>query len=746
MSGPSRTLALSLLLLLLTLPTIQASGGDRAPPNPLIPDQGPFGFLAPISKLLSGRVWLAAKGMDPALNAAWGGERWEGERTAAAPAQAAGLVPYRSPSPKFSRNLIVSRDLGRLPFQTEPHLAVNPKDPDHLILGLIDYNLPNIAIYVSLDGGATWQGPFQPKYPAYDLGSAGDPTVAFDRRGNAYAAQISLGLEEFSIYSIPYEAVVSAVVVASSSDGGFAWGPSRVASRAGVRVSVDPTVTQGKAGEVSVGFLDKPWMVVGPDPTDTSRDRIYVSYTKFELKLSIIVVLGGQFFFFGDPVVETTIEVTSSGDGGRTWTRPVAVSPTVRSVLGDSTKARVVQGSNMAVAPDGTLYVAWVDTLDDGPFRGRGELWVARSRDGGRSFFRPVRAAVITEIDYSPRTASFRAWASEFPQLAVAPDGTLYMVYVARPEGRELDDGDVFIIRSEDMGARWSAPIRVNDDQTDRFQFFPSVAVDPKGVVHVMWGDFRQDPSESWYHIYYSRSEDRGRSWLENTRVTDFPSNPNFGFPGGLFIGDYFSIKATEADVYMAWADTRLGEFGPLNQKIGFARIRPVASPSIFVSPPLGPAGQDVIIQGSNFSPDLTVYIEVNGALVAVTRTDSQGRFTARIFMPISSQGAHSITASDASGNTATASFFTEFGFNTLGEQIRGLRSRLENLTGSFRPTQQQAGGRQPAAGEYTPPPHTIPMPYWAVGGLVAGFAAASATSLLFLRRLRARNNPSRKA
>jgi hypothetical protein len=37
-------------------------------------------------------------------------------------------------------------------------------------------------------------------------------------------------------------------------------------------------------------------------------------------------------------------------------------------------------------------------------------------------------------------------------------------------------------------------------------------------------------------------------------------------------------------------------------------------------------------------------------------------------------------------------------------------------------------------------------MPYWAVGGLVAGFAASSATSLLFLRRLRARNNPSRKA
>lgn len=49
--------------------------------------------------------------------------------------------------------------------------------------------------------------------------------------------------------------------------------------------------------------------------------------------------------------------------------------------------------------------------------------------------------------------------------------------------------------------------------------------------------------------------------------MTDFASNPNRAFPFGLFIGDYFSIRATEEDVYLVWPDARLGEFGPLTRR-----------------------------------------------------------------------------------------------------------------------------------------------------------------------------------
>ncbi|MGD9712680.1 MAG: hypothetical protein AB7V46_11500 [Thermomicrobiales bacterium] len=50
-------------------------------------------------------------------------------------------VPFRNPAPAFSRNLLISRNFGYSPFQTEPHIAVNPLDPDHIVAALIDYNM-----------------------------------------------------------------------------------------------------------------------------------------------------------------------------------------------------------------------------------------------------------------------------------------------------------------------------------------------------------------------------------------------------------------------------------------------------------------------------------------------------------------------------------------------------------------------------------------------------------------------------
>ena len=165
------------------------------------------------------------------------------------------------------------------------------------------------------------------------------------------------------------------------------------------------------------------------------------------------------------------------------------------------------------------------------------------------------------------------------------------------------DDGDVFYIGSVDEGETWSRPRRLNDDDTDHAQFFPAIAADPTGKIHVMWGDFRDSRPHSNYHIYYTSSDDGGESFgfedeelglsVGDTRVSDFPSNPNFALsPAAASFGDYFAMDATEEDVFMVWADSRLGEFGPINQKVAFARQQAVPSPEIFISPPAGPGGQ----------------------------------------------------------------------------------------------------------------------------------------------------------
>jgi hypothetical protein len=663
--------------------------------------------------MLSGRAWLILEGLDPGLRRRPGWStltRMDWQKldigsgslgTMGAPTlQAAGgfLVPYRSPAPAFSRDILISRDFSSTPIQTEPHIAVNPEDPDHAVVGMIDYNFPSITSYVTMDGGVTWEGPFQGGYLPDDRVSGGDPVVAFDRKGNVYMTSISIGVEEFSIGPLVTSSTVSSIAVARSEDGGYSWPTIISTDRSNVELSDQQIDPGGRLrGSLSIGFLDKPWITVGRHPTDASRDVIYLAYVDFMVYYEIIYT--GELPILLPRDMASTIRLVKSEDEGITWSDPVAVSPTVRRVYGEVGAPdipgmfgsdRTVQGPRPEVDRYGNLYVAWVDSTDDGSMEGLGEIYVSRSSDAGETFATPVSAAVFNEIPFRPRNAYFRYWASEFPQMAVGPRGELYLVYVARPTEKPRDDGDVYFIRSFDRGKTWSSPERLNDDEGTRLQFFPAIDVSPGGTVHVMWGDMRDDPNETSYHIYYTRSADRGNSWgfeieelgLRNrdTRVTDFPSNPNRGFPYGLFIGDYFALDATDEDVFMVWADTRLGEFGGTNQKIAFTRQRAIRSPDIYVSPSAGPGGSSITVQGFHFQPDMNVMVQLQDATIATARTNKEGRFTAAIFVPVTGEGPQTVRVFDESGNFASTSFYTEFGFDNIQQLYLDLLEQVSEL------------------------------------------------------------------
>jgi len=712
------SLFIGLLCVFIIGVTSIAQGEVKIPTEPERPRIGPevFKLWEPVKDVMSGRPWLLVEGIDPGL---WARPGWHSltrldwrqlpavfaapSPTTGSPAlQAPGaafLVPYRDPAPAFSRDVLISRDFSRMPFQTEPHIAVHPHDPDHIVVGLIDYNFPSVSSYVSIDGGAHWEGPFQVPYLLDDRVSGGDPVLAFDREGRVYFASISIGVEDFAVGPLYSSAMVSSIVVSHSDSGGYDWPQTISVARSDIKtldIDVDPAGRM--RGIVSIGFLDKPWIAVGPHHEDPEKDTMYVTYTDFRVDYDILWI--GELPTFAPRDIKTTIQLVSSEDGGITWSEPQAVSPTVRRVYGEIHQPvdipgvfgtdRVVQGSQPIVDKDGTVYVAWLDSTDDGSMEGLAEIHVARSTDGGETFSTATVATVFNEIGFRPRNAFFRYWGAAFPQVALGPEGELYIVYTARPPDRPNDDGDIYFIRSLDGGKNWSRPLRLNDDDTNRLQFFPAIDTDPEGNLYVMWGDMRDDPSQTRYHIYYTRSEDRGESWgfeleevgihVRDARVTDFPSNPNHGFPYGLFIGDYFAITATGGDVYMVWADTRLGEFGPLNQKIGFARQRAIRSPEIYISPSAGAGGQNITLQGFQFQPEMNIFIQLGDATISTTRTNREGRFNADIYIPITGEGAQTVTVFDDSGNRASTSFYTEFGFGNIQDMQRDFQRQIDEL------------------------------------------------------------------
>ena len=713
----------AMLVSLLVVPQaalVVAQDGDATAqpanlPSILTPD---YPYLAPdvlafrerTARLLSGRASLIAQGLDPISGGVGGQQAGNGGPVTAAPsapsAQGGVLVPYRDPSARFSRNILIPTDFSTAPIQTEPHLAVDPEDSDHIIAGMIDYNFPGITTYVTYDGGVTWEGPAVIKRPREELGAAGDPVLAFDREGNAFTTFISLDIEEFTVGNLLGAATVSSMALSASSDGGFTWTEGSPAVRSQVSTEFLPGDDGRTRGTVSISFLDKPWLAVGPNPDEPDSDIIYITYTNFNSSYQI--AYSGELAFLSTPVLETTIEMVKSENGGITWSQPQVVSPVIRQVFdvnGQSepnpeesailqspdtipngqvieSRKRILQGSYVATHTDGTVYVSWMDSTDDGPFEGLAQIYVAESKDGGDSFENGRRAANYLELGYSPRSTFYRFWGSSFTRLAVGPEGELYLVFCAAPSGDPSDDSDVYMVRSMDGGATWSRQIRVNDDETSGIQFFPALDVSPNGNVHVMWGDTRDDPGiDLRYHIYYAVSEDDGQSFGINSRVTDSSSNPNYGFPGGQFIGDYFGLAATDEDVYMVWADTRLGEFQGTNQKIGFARMRQMPSPSIFLNPSRGASATPVTVQGFNYQADQDVYILVGGVLVSQLETNSEGRFSTQLFFPIAGEGAQTVAALDASGNSAIASFYNEFGFDNIAQTARDVELIKEALS-----------------------------------------------------------------
>lgn len=700
-------------------PQVTGSPGILTPDYPyLAPDV--LAFRDQAARYLSGRVSLMAQGLDADSESIAG----EGQTGPVASAQGAPdsqggvLVPYRDPSARFSRNILIPTDFSAAPIQTEPHLAVDPDDPDHIVAGMIDYNFPGTTMYVTYDGGVTWEGPAVIKRPREELGAGGDPVLAFDREGSIYNTFISLDIEEFTVGNLLGSAVVSSMALSSSSDGGFTWTQGSPAVRSGVTSEFEIDTLGRTRGTVSIGFLDKPWLAVGPNPDDPDSDIIYISYTHFNTMYRISYT--DELAFLSNPVLQTTIEVVSSEDGGISWSDPVVVSPTIRQVFefGGSEQVtieenpealqspdaipggqvieslkRIVQGSYVATHDDGTVYVSWMDSSDDGPFEGLAQMYVAKSEDGGDTFEDGRQAASYLELGFSPRSSFYRFWGSSFSRLAVGPNEELYVAFSAAPSGDPSDDADVMFIRSMDEGRTWSRPpLRINDDRTSGIQFFPSIDVSPDGKIHVMWADTRDDPGiDLRYHIYYAVSEDNGESFSINSRVTDSASNPNFGFTGGRFIGDYMGIAATDEDVYLVWPDTRLGEFQGTNQKIGFARMRQMPSPSIFLSPARGASATTVTIQGFNFQADQDIFILVSGVLISTIESNDEGRFTTQLFFPTAGEGPQSVAVFDASGNSATASFYNEFGFDNLQQTAADIADIKNALSSDTLATIQEA-------------------------------------------------------
>jgi hypothetical protein len=356
---------------------------------------------------------------------------------------------------------------------------------------------------------------------------AGDPVVACTSPSRFYYT---------SIFASGQDAngnFFNGVALNISNDGGQTWSAPVAA------VSKD-----------SNHGIDKPWLAADP----TNSRRLYVTYTDFDFS-----------GFSGDPNagcpndIRYAIEMVTSRDAGATWAAPVTIHQECYFTGGFNG----VQGSNVVVGPNATVYVGYEFYPAAFPYN---EIHLARDTfdDDGARVHAPVKVAnVWPNGNFGVLQGSFRN--NEFPQVAVdrssGPSrGTVYLTWSDGANNIVQDlptlfgtyaYPDVVVARSSDGGRTFTAPVTVSPTPTTftgrgRDQFFPGISVDNRGVVGVCYYDRRENASNDVIDRYCATSVNRGTSWSER-RVSQANWTPTHAADGVLnlfYIGDYDAVSS----------------------------------------------------------------------------------------------------------------------------------------------------------------------------------------------------------
>lgn len=395
---------------------------------------------------------------------------------------------------------------GARPFQdaeVEPHVAVNPTDPLHLVGAWqqdrwSDGGAHGLAAAVSRDGGQTWSAPvglpfsFCAGFP--DFPRASDPWVAISPGGVAYVMALAFAGDVFQPGS------ASAMLVSRSVDGGSSWSAPVTLQRDGPQY-----------------FNDKNTMTADP----ANPAFVYAVWDRLEQNRS------------GPTLFARTL------DGGLNWQPAViAHEPGGRNQT---------IGNQIVVMPDGGLVLAFTELVQvSGGFTA--SIALRRSADRGGTWGPKIKIADLFSIGAAdPETGHPIRDGSLLFDIAVSPAGQLAVAWQdARFSGGQRDG--IALSRSADGGLTWSAPVQVNR-QPQVQAFTPSLSLTGDGRIGLNYFDLRFNngdaaslPAAAWLAV----SGD-GLNWSETRAAGPFELNlaPD---ANGYFIGDYHALRALGSD------------------------------------------------------------------------------------------------------------------------------------------------------------------------------------------------------
>ena len=512
-------------------------------------------------------------------------------------------------------NISDSHLQGRAQAENETSIAVNPNNPNQAIATYNDYRRGDgtCGTSYSNNGGNQWQDSTLPN--GFVLGSpyggaareyfqaSGDPSVAWDSKGNAYYSCQEFQRGTPTTNNPDFSSAI--YLYRSTGNGGASWGFP------GTAVITDNDTT-------GATLIDKPYMTVDNHVGSPFRDRIYVAWTLF--------ASDGTAYIY---------EAFSS-DYGKTFSAPVLASSTSAACAYDYSAQGVTpshgpcdenQFADPFTGPDGTLYIVYnnynnseVAGAENGTSADNvNQFLISVSHDGGQTFSAPQQVAKYYDLpdcdtyqgtgadpgrgcvpeQGSQKDSVFRA--TNYASGAVNPTNPSQAIiafgsYVnsadatgCRPAGFAEDGVNQYngvktsgcgnkILYSISNNANSASPTFSDTGRDPRTD--PLVTADPKQAgsdQFWQWSAFNKDGkyAVSYYDRQYGNDETTGNmditltSSKDQNHVTNFQNEHRVtqssmplptDFPNtdgnGSFLGDYTGLAAWD-QAQPLWSDTR---------------------------------------------------------------------------------------------------------------------------------------------------------------------------------------------
>lgn len=407
-------------------------------------------------------------------------------------------------------------------FDGECYLAVNPKNPNHLVSAWIYFSLTNlkdaIATRASFDGGKTWS-PLQILPHVNSIFTSADPSICFGKDSCVYLAYIDLtGLHS---NDSGYD------MVARSVNGGLAW---RTPVKA-IAWNAQPNLP-----------VDRPW--IGSDASNGPYSgRVYLT---------------SQNAYFAPQPHHPWF--TYSKDSGLTW------SPIKQ--LDDSIPAGAITDATafLTVSTSGTIYGAYFSYYTQ--YSPYARLILVKSYNGGATF--TTHAAInYTAADALPAADSLL---KDGRCISSNPIDTNNLIIIGTTE--RFGEPDVSSYNSFDGGMTWNGPIRMSDDQSGAYDTCHDQTwggFSANGTYAAIWRDRRNTGKgdSASFQIYGTISTNGGNSFSPNFLISDTIS-PYIDLVRG---NDFLSCAMSDSNVYALWSDMRTGKENTFFNAVPLSKI-----------------------------------------------------------------------------------------------------------------------------------------------------------------------------